>query len=166
MVHSAYDAVELVSGVPGRIEAVASHAGKLLVAASDCSLRIYSPPAPADGEIRRDGPYALERQEQRLWRRAPSAMEASATRDLLLSLSDWVALHRLPGLETVAVVSKTKGANVFAWDDRRGLLAAGRQKRLTIFRLDGENSVDCFCYTLEFYFVCHWFWPFDRLGSR
>ncbi|XP_047092295.1 vacuolar sorting protein 39-like [Lolium rigidum] len=140
MVHSAYDAVELVSGVPGRIEAVASHAGKLLVAASDCSLRIYSPPAPADGEIRRDGPYALERQEQRLWRRAPSAMEASATRDLLLSLSDWVALHRLPGLETVAVVSKTKGANVFAWDDRRGLLAAGRQKRLTIFRLDGGRE--------------------------
>ncbi|KAF7052366.1 hypothetical protein CFC21_060477 [Triticum aestivum] len=141
MVHSAYDAVELVSGVPGRIEAVASHGGKLLVAASDCSLRIYSAPAPADGgEIRRDGPYALERQEQRLWRRAPSAMEASASRDLLLSLSEWVALHRLPGLETVAVVSKTKGANVFAWDDRRGLLAAGRQKRLTVFRLDSGRE--------------------------
>jgi hypothetical protein len=68
-------------------------------------------------------------------------MEASASRDLLLSLSEWVALHRLPGLETVAVVSKTKGANVFAWDDRRGLLAAGRQKRLTIFRLDGVDSL-------------------------
>jgi hypothetical protein len=160
MVHSAYDAVELVSGVPGRIEAVASHAGKLLVAASDCSLRIYSAPAApaADGEIRGDGPYALERQEQRLWRRAPSAMEASASRDLLLSLSEWVALHRLPGLETVAVVSKTKGANVFAWDDRRGLLAAGRQKRLTIFRLDGEDSQ-------AFYFLCYYcFWSFDRLG--
>ena len=61
MVHSAYDAVELVAGVPGRIEAVASHAGKLLVAASDCSLRIYSAPAPADGEIRRDRPFVGER---------------------------------------------------------------------------------------------------------
>ena len=83
-------------------------------------------------------------QEQKLWRRAPSAMEASASRDLLLSLSEWVALHRLPGLETVAVVSKTKGANVFAWDDQRGLIAVGRQKRLTVFRLDGEDSLVCF----------------------
>ncbi|CAL4926989.1 unnamed protein product [Urochloa decumbens] len=153
MVHSAYDAVELVAGVPGRIEAVASHAGKLLVAASDsegflrgsdCSLRIYSSPASSSeggGEIRRDGPYALERHEQRFWRRPPLAMEVSTTRDLLLSLSEWVALHRLPGLETVAVVSnKTKGANVFAWDDRRGLLAVGRQKRLTVFRLDSGRE--------------------------
>ncbi|RCV41194.1 hypothetical protein SETIT_9G116000v2 [Setaria italica] len=153
MVHSAYDAVELVPGVPGRIEAVASHAGKLLVAASDsegflrgsdCSLRIYSAPGSSTeggGEIRRDGPYALERHEQRFWRRPPLAMEVSASRDLLLSLSEWVALHRLPGLETVAVVSnKTKGANVFAWDDRRGLLAVGRQKRLTVFRLDSGRE--------------------------
>ncbi|TVU45380.1 hypothetical protein EJB05_04867 [Eragrostis curvula] len=151
MVHSAYDAVELVTGVPGRIEAVASHAGKLLVAASDsegflrgsdCSLRIYCAPSSADGdEIRRDGPYTLERQEARFWRRPPLAMEVSASRDLLLSLSEWVALHRLPGLETVAAVSsKTKGANAIAWDDRRGLLAVGRQKRLTIFRLDSGRE--------------------------
>lgn len=151
MVHSAYDAVELVADVPGHIEAVASHAGKLLVAVSDtegflwgsdCSLRIYSAPSPSDGggEIRWGGPYALERQEPRFWRRPPLAMEVSASRDLLISLSEWIALHRLPGLETVAVVSsKTKGANVFAWDERRGFLAVGRQKRLTVFRLDSEN---------------------------
>ncbi|GJM96404.1 hypothetical protein PR202_ga13235 [Eleusine coracana subsp. coracana] len=76
MVHSAYDAVELAAGVPGRIEAVASHAGKLLIAtsdsegflrSSDCSLRIYSAPSATDGgEIRRDGPYTLERQEPRI----------------------------------------------------------------------------------------------------
>ncbi|KAK3146282.1 hypothetical protein QOZ80_3BG0264000 [Eleusine coracana subsp. coracana] len=151
MVHSAYDAVELAAGVPGRIEAVASHAGKLLIAtsdsegflrSSDCSLRIYSAPSVADGgEIRRDGPYTLERQEARFWRRAPLAMEVSASRDLLLSLSEWVALHGLPGLETVAAVSsKTKGANAIAWDDRRGLLAVGRQKRLTVFRLDSGRE--------------------------
>uniref|UniRef100_A0A0E0IJT0 Uncharacterized protein n=1 Tax=Oryza nivara TaxID=4536 RepID=A0A0E0IJT0_ORYNI len=51
-----------------------------------------------------------------------------------------VNLHRLPGLETVAVIGKTNGANLFAWDDRRGLLAVGCWKRLTIFRLDNENS--------------------------
>jgi hypothetical protein len=152
MVHSAYDAVELAAGVQGRIEAVASHAGKLLVAtsdsegflrSSDCSLRIYSAPSAADGgEIRLDGPYTLERQEPRFWRRPPLAMEVSGSRDLLLSLSEWVALHRLPGLETVvAVSSKTKGANAIAWDDRRGLLAVGRQKRLTVFRLDSNYLI-------------------------
>uniref|UniRef100_A0A0D3H725 Uncharacterized protein n=1 Tax=Oryza barthii TaxID=65489 RepID=A0A0D3H725_9ORYZ len=54
-----------------------------------------------------------------------------------------VNLHRLPGLETVAtvaVIGKTNGANLFAWDDGRGLLVVGRWKRLTIFRLDNENS--------------------------
>uniref|UniRef100_A0A0E0QRN4 Uncharacterized protein n=1 Tax=Oryza rufipogon TaxID=4529 RepID=A0A0E0QRN4_ORYRU len=51
-----------------------------------------------------------------------------------------VNLHRLPGLETVAIIGKTNGANLFAWDDRRGLLAVGCWKRLTIFRLDNENS--------------------------
>jgi Vam6/Vps39-like protein vacuolar protein sorting-associated protein 39 len=150
MVHSAYDAVELAAGVPGHIEAVASHAGKLLVAtsdsegflrSSDCSLRIYAASSAADGgEIWREGPYTLERQEPQFWRRPPLAMEVSASCDLLLSLSEWVALHRLPGLETVAAVSsKTKGANAIAWDDRRGLLAVGRQKRLTVFRLDSNN---------------------------
>ncbi|BAS88953.1 Os04g0389901 [Oryza sativa Japonica Group] len=51
-----------------------------------------------------------------------------------------VNLHCLPGLETVVVIGKTNGANLFAWDDRRGLLTVVRWKRLTIFRLDNENS--------------------------
>ncbi|XP_006650498.1 vacuolar sorting protein 39 [Oryza brachyantha] len=141
MVHSAYDAVELVSGVPGDIVAVAAYAGRLLVAGKDGSLRIYSSPAHADGEIPRDGPYALERNQPSLWRRGtPLAMEVSAGRELLLSLAECVNLHRLPGLETVAVIGKTKGANLFAWDDRRGLLAVGRWKRLTIFRLDSGRE--------------------------
>ncbi|EEE59815.1 hypothetical protein OsJ_12351 [Oryza sativa Japonica Group] len=67
-------------------------------------------------------------------------MEVSAGRELLLSLAECVNLHRLPGLETVAVIGKTKGANLFAWDDRRGLLAVGRWKRLTIFRLDSGRE--------------------------
>uniref|UniRef100_A0A0D9YYS5 CNH domain-containing protein n=1 Tax=Oryza glumipatula TaxID=40148 RepID=A0A0D9YYS5_9ORYZ len=141
MVHSAYDAVELVSGVPGDIVAVAAYAGRLLVAGKDGSLRIYAPPGHAGGGIPRDGPYALERQQPSLWRRGtPLAMEVSAGRELLLSLAECVNLHRLPGLETVAVIGKTKGANLFAWDDRRGLLAVGRWKRLTIFRLDSGRE--------------------------
>uniref|UniRef100_A0A0E0KI90 CNH domain-containing protein n=1 Tax=Oryza punctata TaxID=4537 RepID=A0A0E0KI90_ORYPU len=141
MVHSAYDAVELVSGVPGDIVAVASYAGRLLVAGKDGSLRIYASPGHAGGGIPRDAPYALERQQPSLWRRGtPLAMEVSAGRELLLSLAECVNLHRLPGLETVAVIGKTKGANLFAWDDRRGLLAVGRWKRLTIFRLDSGRE--------------------------
>lgn len=141
MVHSAYDAVELVSGVPGDIVAVAAYAGRLLVAGKDGSLRIYASPGHAGGGIPRDGPYALERQQPSLWRRGtPLAMEVSAGRELLLSLAECVNLHRLPGLETVAVIGKTKGANLFAWDDRRGLLAVGRWKRLTIFRLDSGRE--------------------------
>ncbi|OAY77566.1 Vam6/Vps39-like protein [Ananas comosus] len=156
MVHSAYDSVELLRGCPARIDAVASYASKLLLGCSDSSLRIYSPrslsssddasassaAAAADAaaaEIRRDS-YALERAIPGFWRRPPLAMEVSASRDLLLSLSEWVALHRLPSLETLVAVAKTKGASVYSWDDRRGLLCVGRQKRVAIYRLDGGRE--------------------------
>nr|CAD1843860.1 unnamed protein product [Ananas comosus var. bracteatus] len=93
----------------------------------------------AAAEIRRDS-YALERAIPGFWRRPPLAMEVSASRDLLLSLSEWVALHRLPSLETLVAVAKTKGASVYSWDDRRGLLCVGRQKRVAIYRLDGGRE--------------------------
>lgn len=64
-------------------------------------------------------------------------MEVSQSRDLLLSLSEWVAVHRLPSLESLVAIGKTKGANVYSWDDGRGFLCVGRQKRVIIYRLDG-----------------------------
>ncbi|OAY65479.1 Vam6/Vps39-like protein, partial [Ananas comosus] len=145
MVHSAYDSVELLRGCPARIDAVASYASKLLLGCSDSSLRIYSPrslsssddasassaAAAADAaaaEIRRDS-YALERAIPGFWRRPPLAMEVSASRDLLLSLSEWVALHRLPSLETLVAVAKTKGASVYSWDDRRASFASAPEAR-------------------------------------
>ncbi|RWR97692.1 vam6/Vps39-like protein [Cinnamomum micranthum f. kanehirae] len=60
--------------------------------------------------------------------------------NLLLSLSETITFHRLPNLELVAVVSKSKGANAYAWDDRRGVLCFGRQKRVGIFRLEGGRE--------------------------
>ncbi|KAJ4791315.1 Vam6/Vps39-like protein [Rhynchospora pubera] len=144
MVHTAYDTTELVKGCQARIDAVASHSGKLFLGCSDCSLRIYAPSSlptdpSSDHEIRR-GSYSLERSVNSFWRRAPTAMEVSHTRDLLLSLSEWVAVHRLPSLESLVAIGKTKGANVYSWDDRRGFLSVGRQKRVIIYRLDGGRE--------------------------
>lgn len=68
------------------------------------------------------------------------AMEASGSRELLLSLSESIAFHRLPNLETIAVITKAKGANAYAWDDRRGFLCFARQKRICIFRHDGGRG--------------------------
>ncbi|KAF9609842.1 hypothetical protein IFM89_018784 [Coptis chinensis] len=67
-------------------------------------------------------------------------MEVSNTRELLVSLGESVMVHKLPALETVAVVGKAKGANLFAWDDRRGFLCFARQKRVCVFRHDGGRG--------------------------
>ncbi|RRT80163.1 hypothetical protein GW17_00017624 [Ensete ventricosum] len=158
MVHSAYDSVELLKGCPARIDAAAAYGSKLLLGCSDASLRIYAPssalpvplagggggggddgPPPPDAEIRRE-PYVPERTVSGFWKRAPLAMEVCRSRDLLLSLSEWVAVHRLPNLETVVAIGKTKGAHVCSWDDRRGFLCVGRQKRVAIYRLDGGRE--------------------------
>ncbi|KAJ3672865.1 hypothetical protein LUZ60_006239 [Juncus effusus] len=143
MVHSAYDTTELVKSSPSKIDAVASHSGKLLIGCSDCSLKIYSPSDPptdpSDHEIRRET-YSLERSISSFWRRSPTQMDVSSSRNLLLSLSEWVAVHKLPNLETVVAIGKTKGANVYCWDDRRGFLCVGRQKRVIIYRLDGGRE--------------------------
>ncbi|XP_009409101.2 vacuolar sorting protein 39 [Musa acuminata AAA Group] len=157
MVHSAYDSVELLKGCPVRIDAAAAYGSKLLLGCSDASLRIYAPssappaplasgggggddgPPPPDVEIRRE-PYLPERTVSGFWKRAPLAMEVCRSRDLLLSLSEWVAVHRFPNLETVVAIGKTKGAHVYSWDDRRGFLCVGRQKRVAIYRLDGGRE--------------------------
>uniref|UniRef100_A0A2N9H3L4 Uncharacterized protein n=1 Tax=Fagus sylvatica TaxID=28930 RepID=A0A2N9H3L4_FAGSY len=55
-------------------------------------------------------------------------MEVLESRELLLSLSESIAFHRLPSLETNAVITKAKGANVYSWDDRRGFLCFARKK--------------------------------------
>lgn len=148
MVHSAYDTFELLTGCPTKIDAVESHGSKLLLACSDGSLRIYAPesdrspppssPADRTHEALRKEPYVLERAVNAFSKRPMVAMEASGSRELLLSLSESIAFHRLPNLETIAVITKAKGANAYAWDDRRGFLCFARQKRICIFRHDGN----------------------------
>ncbi|KAG0503715.1 hypothetical protein HPP92_003787 [Vanilla planifolia] len=155
MVHSAYDLVDLVKGCNSRIESLASYGLKILVGCADYSLRIFAPssslidcrcawwreesPLTSVSDIRREA-YAQERALPGFWKRAPVAMEVCRSRDLLLSLSEWIAFHRLPHLETVVAIAKTKGANVYSWDDRRGFLCVGKQKRVGIYRLDGGRE--------------------------
>ncbi|PWA81788.1 citron homology (CNH) domain protein [Artemisia annua] len=68
------------------------------------------------------------------------AMKVLASCELLLSLSETIVIHRLPNLETQEVFAKAKGANVCAWDDVRGFLCFARQKRVCVFRHNGERG--------------------------
>ncbi|RWR71922.1 vam6/Vps39-like protein [Cinnamomum micranthum f. kanehirae] len=147
--HNAYDAIELVKNRPTKIESIASNGSKLHLACVDGSLRIYAPQSapssPSDpssnGSIQRR-PYVLEKNLGSFSRKPIVAMEISKSTNLLLSLSETITFHRLPNLELVAAVSKSKGANAYAWDDRRGVLCFGRQKRVGIFRLEVLGSKD------------------------
>ncbi|KAG8383988.1 hypothetical protein BUALT_Bualt04G0071000 [Buddleja alternifolia] len=152
MVHSAYDSFQLVSNSSTRIDAIESYASTLLLSCSDGSLRIYapdssarSPPSPSEYnysqtlELKKE-PYVLERTINGFSKKPMLAMEVLNSRELLLSLSESIAFHRLPNLETLAVITKAKGANAYSWDDRRGFLCFARQKRVCIFRHDGGRG--------------------------
>lgn len=150
MVHSAYDSLELLNDCPTKIDAVESYGSNLLVACSDGSLRIYGPESsssadrspPSDRQSQtlelKQEPYVLERTVNGFAKRPMLAMEVLGSRELLLSLSESIAFHKLPNLETLAVITKAKGANAYSWDDRRGFLCFARQKRVCIFRHDGK----------------------------
>ncbi|OIV94793.1 hypothetical protein TanjilG_13006 [Lupinus angustifolius] len=135
MVHSAYDRVEVVSDSPSKIEAIESYGSKLLLACTDGSLRIYAPESSNSSS-----PYLLEKNIVGFTKKPLISMEVLESRELLLSLSESIAFHRLPTFETIAVITKAKGANVFSWDHRRGFLCFARQKRVCIFRHDGGRG--------------------------
>ncbi|CAK9152399.1 unnamed protein product [Ilex paraguariensis] len=151
MVHSAYDSFELLNNCPTKIDAIESYGSNLLIACSDGCLRIYGPESSGSDrspssdfhtetlELKKE-PYVLERTVNGFSKRPMLAMEVLGPRELLLSLSESIAFHRLPNLETIAVITKAKGANVYSWDDRRGFLCFARQKRVCIFRHDGGRG--------------------------
>lgn len=145
MVHSAYDSFQLLTNCSPKIDAIASYSSKLLLGCSDGSLKIYGPESsdsdrspPSDHHALRKEQYELERTVVGFSKKPILSMEVLASRELLLSLSESIAFHRLPYLETIAVLTKAKGANVYSWDDRRGFLCFARQKRVCIFRHDGN----------------------------
>lgn len=151
MVHSAYDSFQLILNCPTRIDAIASYDSSLFIACSDGSLRIYHPESSANSdrsptsdfhsqitnELKKES-YVLERTINGFSKKPMLAMEVLGSRELLLSLSESIAFHKLPNLETTAVITKAKGANVYSWDDRRGFLCFAKQKRVCIFRYEGD----------------------------
>ncbi|XP_004232411.1 vacuolar sorting protein 39 isoform X2 [Solanum lycopersicum] len=148
MVHTAYDTFQLLNNSPSKIDAIESYRSNLLIACSDGSLRVYVPESSVSDQSDfhsetlglHQGPYVLERTLNGFSRRQMLAMEVLVSRELLLSLSESIALHRLPDLETLSVITKAKGANVYSWDDKRGLLCFGRQKRVCIYKHDGGSG--------------------------
>lgn len=142
MVHNAYDSFQLLKDCPARIDAVESYGSKLFAGCYDGSLRIYSPPesSASDPSELHHETYVLETTVAGFSKKPIVAMEVLASRELLLSLSESIAFHGLPNLETVAVITKAKGANAYSWDDRRGFLCFSRQKRVCVFKHDGKIS--------------------------
>ncbi|KAL3528902.1 hypothetical protein ACH5RR_008224 [Cinchona calisaya] len=142
MVHHAYDSLQLLPNSPTKIDTVKSDSSNLLVACSDVSLRIYGPesstsatnrsPTSSDFQIKKE-PYVLDRTINRFSKKPMLAMELLKSRELLLSLSESIAFHRLSNLETTAVITKVKRAHAYLWDDRRGFLCFTRQNRVCMF---------------------------------
>ncbi|XP_010258481.1 PREDICTED: vam6/Vps39-like protein isoform X2 [Nelumbo nucifera] len=151
MVHNAFDSFQLLRNCPAKIECAASYGSKLLLSCTDGSIRIYapesstssdghsSPPDRGKAGILRE-PYVLEKAVMGFWKKHAISMEVSVSRNILISLSDSIAIHRIPNLEAVMVIPKSKGATVFAWDDRRGYLCFGKQKRVGIFRQEAARD--------------------------
>ncbi|XP_057542149.1 vacuolar sorting protein 39 [Amaranthus tricolor] len=151
MVHSAYDSFELLCDSPTKIDAVESYGSKLIIGCNDGSLRIYSPEssssdvcAPSDhrsGELELlKESYVLDRTMSGFSRRPITVMEVLRSKELLLTLSESISFHKLPSLETVAVIAKAKGASAYSWDDSRAFLCFSRQRRVCIFRHDGGRG--------------------------
>ncbi|XP_045786696.1 vacuolar sorting protein 39-like [Trifolium pratense] len=136
MVHSAYDSFELLTNSPSKIESIESYASKILLGCTDGSLLVY---APASEEMRNET-YTLERNLKGFARRPVISMLVVESRELLLSLSESIAFHKLSTFQTIAVITKAKGAHAFCWDEQRGLLCFARQKRVCIFRHDGGRG--------------------------
>ncbi|KAL8522506.1 hypothetical protein ACS0TY_012610 [Phlomoides rotata] len=155
MVHSAYDSFQLINNSSVKIDAIESYGHNLLLSCSDGSLRIYCPessagdprfPPPTSSDFHSQSlelkkePYVVERTINGFSKKPMLAMEVLNSRELLLSLSESIAFHRLPNFETLAVITKAKGANAYSWDERRGFLCFARQKRVCIFRHDGGRG--------------------------
>ncbi|EFJ23179.1 hypothetical protein SELMODRAFT_442906 [Selaginella moellendorffii] len=150
MVHNAFDDVCVVRDCPSRIESAivteSSTRGEFLhVGCIDGSLRIYSLPDSSQDEedlgAERSRSCVLRRTIVGFAKKAVSQMDLVKSRGgMLITLAEAVAVHSLPGFEPVAFLAKTKGANLFCWDERRGLLCVARHKKLLIYRHDGSRD--------------------------
>ncbi|CAF2247953.1 BnaA08g15330D [Brassica napus] len=87
-------------------------------------------------ELRQE-PYVLETTVSGFSKKPIVSMKSC----FCLSLSESIAFHKLPNLETVAVITKAKGANAYSWDDRRDFLCFGFLVVSELFRGRGFVEV-------------------------
>ncbi|KAI7746579.1 hypothetical protein M8C21_005733, partial [Ambrosia artemisiifolia] len=118
------------------INAVEYYSSNILIACSDGSLRIYGPES-----VNRSSPSIDPLFSQTLdLKKELYVLERTVNGFAKKQVLGLEVLASLPDLETVAVVSKAKGANVYSWDDKRGFLCFARQKRVCIFRHNGGRG--------------------------
>ncbi|MCO5575279.1 hypothetical protein L7F22_029079 [Adiantum nelumboides] len=151
MGHIAYDVKELVKACPVKIESVTCWGSRLLISCIDGSLRIYSPessdppdlsekdadPFPA---IKKSDTFTLQNTLIGFSKKPITSMTVAHSKNLLITLSDAIVVHKLPGLDTVAYLTNSKGATLYAWDEKQGLLCVARQKRLLIYQHNGSRD--------------------------
>ncbi|KAI5082169.1 hypothetical protein GOP47_0001912 [Adiantum capillus-veneris] len=150
MGHIAYDVKELVKACPVKIESVTCWGSRLLISCIDGSLRIYCPesdrPDPLEKDadsfpaIKKSDTFALQNTLIGFSKKPITSMTVAHSRNLLITLSDAIVVHKLPGLDTVAYLANSKGATLYAWDEKQGLLCVARQKRLLIYQHNGSRD--------------------------
>lgn len=142
MVHNAFDVVQILKDCPVKIDSVGLWGSRLLVGCMDGSLRMYVPEFIDDPSSFKEADlssasYILKDTRIGFAKKAVTSMNVLQSRNLLISLSDTVAIHSLPEFDVVAYLRKTTGANLYAWDEQRGMLAVAKAKRLFIYKYDG-----------------------------
>ncbi|XP_024386372.1 vacuolar sorting protein 39 [Physcomitrium patens] len=145
MVHNAFDLVQILKDCPVKIDSVGLWGSRILVGCMDGSLRMYVPefmdnPTSFKEPDLSSGSYILKDTRIGFAKKAVTSMDVLQSRNLLITLSDTVAVHSLPEFDLVAYLTKTKGANLYAWDERRGMLAVAKAKRLFLYKYDGNKD--------------------------
>lgn len=152
MGRNAYDVKELVKACPVKIESVTFWGSRLLIGCIDGSLRIYTPQSddsdPSQAENHADPAHTIKKTDTFVLnntligfsKKPITSMTVVQPKNLLITLSDAVVIHKLPGFDTVAYLTESKGASLYAWDDKQGLLCVAKQRRLLIYQHNGGRD--------------------------
>lgn len=136
--HNAFDMVQILKDCPVKIDSVGLWGSRLLVGCMDGSLRMCVPEfVDNPGADPSATSYILKDTRIGFAKKAVTSMTVLQSRNLLISLSDAVAIHSLPEFDVVAYFTKTRGANLYAWDEQRGMLCVAVAKKLFIYKFDG-----------------------------
>ena len=136
MVHVAFDVVALIKSCSAPIESITLWGTTLYAGCNDGALREFVP--SGSGE-----PYQLKETKIGFARKAITQLDVSSSKKFLFFLSDGVGVRHLPELDPLAPTlrNKTRGANLYSWNEERGLLGVALRKKLLIFKYDGTKPL-------------------------